>query len=68
MPYPDKLLTDDEEVVQHLHPHWLTVFWPVVRFLLIVGAASFGAGRDPRRSAAGHLPPAASSRSPPSCC
>ena len=41
MPYPDKLLGDDEEVVQHLHPHWLTVFWPVVRFLLIVGAASF---------------------------
>ena len=41
MPYPDKLLGDDEEVVQHLHPHWLTVFWPVVRFLLSVGAASF---------------------------
>ena len=41
MPYPDKLLGDDEEVVQHLHPHWLTVFWPVVRFLLIVGGASF---------------------------
>jgi len=41
MPYPDKLLGDDEEVVQHLHPHWLTVFWPVVRFLLVVGAASF---------------------------
>ena len=42
MPYPDKLLAEDEEVVQHLHPHWLTVFWPVVRLLLIVGAASFG--------------------------
>jgi uncharacterized membrane protein YdbT with pleckstrin-like domain len=42
MPYPDKLLADDEEVVQHLHPHWLAVFWPVVRFLLIIGAASFG--------------------------
>ncbi len=41
MPYPDKLLGDDEEIVQHLHPHWLTVFWPVVRFLLIVGGASF---------------------------
>lgn len=42
MPYPDKLLAEDEEVVRHLHPHWLTVFWPVVRLLLIVGAASFG--------------------------
>jgi uncharacterized membrane protein YdbT with pleckstrin-like domain len=41
MPYPDKLLGDDEEIVQHLHPHWLTIFWPVVRLLLIVGAASF---------------------------
>ncbi|MGY1604095.1 PH domain-containing protein [Geodermatophilus sp. SYSU D00815] len=47
MPYPDKLLADDEEVVRHLHPHWLTVFWPVVWFLLIVGAASFGAALVP---------------------
>ncbi len=47
MPYPDKLLADDEEVVRHLHPHWLTVFWPVVRFLLIVGATSFGAALVP---------------------
>jgi len=47
MPYPDKLLGDDEGVVQHLHPHWLTVFWPVVRFLLIVGGASFAAAVIP---------------------
>ncbi len=47
MPYPDKLLAEDEEVVQHLHPHWLTVFWPVVRLLLIVGAASFGTAMIP---------------------
>jgi uncharacterized membrane protein YdbT with pleckstrin-like domain len=47
MPYPDKLLAQDEEVVGHLHPHWLTVFWPVVRLLLIVGAASFGAAMIP---------------------
>ncbi|MGY1804686.1 PH domain-containing protein [Blastococcus sp. SYSU D00922] len=47
MPYPDKLLADDEEVVRHLHPHWLTVFWPVVRLLLVVGAASFGAALVP---------------------
>ena len=42
MPYPDKLLADDEEVVRHLHPHWLTLFWPVVWLLVIVGLASFG--------------------------
>jgi uncharacterized membrane protein YdbT with pleckstrin-like domain len=47
MPYPDKVLVEDEEVVRHLHPHWLTVFWPVVRFLLIVGATSFGAALVP---------------------
>jgi uncharacterized membrane protein YdbT with pleckstrin-like domain len=42
MPYPDKLLAEDEEVVRHLHPHWLTLFWPVVWFLLVVGGTSFG--------------------------
>jgi uncharacterized membrane protein YdbT with pleckstrin-like domain len=47
VPYPDKLLADDEEVVRHLHPHWLTIFWPVVWFLLLVGAASFGAAVVP---------------------
>jgi uncharacterized membrane protein YdbT with pleckstrin-like domain len=42
MAYPDKLLAEDEEVVRHLHPHWLTLFWPVVWFLVLVGGASFG--------------------------
>lgn len=47
MPYPEKLLGEDEDVVSHLHPHWLTIFWPVVWFLLIVGAASFGTALIP---------------------
>jgi uncharacterized membrane protein YdbT with pleckstrin-like domain len=47
VPYPDKILAEDEEVVRHLHPHWLTIFWPVVWFLVIVGAASFGAALIP---------------------
>jgi uncharacterized membrane protein YdbT with pleckstrin-like domain len=47
VPYPDKVLADDEEVVRHLHPHWLTVFWPIVWLLLIVGLASFGAAAIP---------------------
>ena len=42
VPYPDKLLAEDEEVVRHLHPHWLTLFWPVVWFFVVVGGASFG--------------------------
>jgi uncharacterized membrane protein YdbT with pleckstrin-like domain len=45
--YPDKVLGEDEEVVRHLHPHWLTVFRPVVIFLALVGAASFGAALVP---------------------
>src|SRR5215203_2424000 len=47
MAYPDKLLADDEEVVRHLHPHWLTLFWPVVWFLVLVGGASFGMAMIP---------------------
>ena len=47
MAYPDKVLGDDEEVVRHLHPHWLTVFWPVVALLALVGLASFGAALVP---------------------
>jgi uncharacterized membrane protein YdbT with pleckstrin-like domain len=47
MPYPDKLLAGDEEVARHLHPHWLTLFWPVVWFLLTVGGASFGMAAIP---------------------
>ena len=47
MAYPDKLLADDEEVVRHLHPHWLTLFWPVVWFLVLVGGASFGMAMTP---------------------
>ncbi|MBI1757743.1 MAG: PH domain-containing protein [Actinobacteria bacterium] len=41
MPYPDQLLTDDEHVVRHLHPHWLTLVAPVVVFLGTVGAGAF---------------------------
>ncbi len=50
MAYPDKLLADDEEVVRHLHPHWLTVFWPLVAFLVLVGLGSFGAALIPASS------------------
>jgi uncharacterized membrane protein YdbT with pleckstrin-like domain len=55
VPYPDKVLTDGEEVVAALHPHALTVFWPVVRLLLITGAASFGMAAIPVGSNQGVL-------------
>jgi uncharacterized membrane protein YdbT with pleckstrin-like domain len=35
VPYPEKLLNDDEEVVEHLHPHWLTLVPAVLAFLVI---------------------------------
>ena len=54
--------------MRHLHPHWLTVFWPVVWLLLIVGGASFGMRRDPGRTAAGDPPAARARASPSSCC
>ena len=50
MPYPGKVLTDGEEVVAALHPHASTVFWPVVRLLLVVGSASFGMAMIPAGS------------------
>ncbi|MDP9241206.1 MAG: PH domain-containing protein [Actinomycetota bacterium] len=45
MPYPDRLLAEDEEVISRLHPHWKMLFWPVVIFLLAVGAGAFGAAQ-----------------------
>lgn len=41
MAYPDSLLNEDERVVRHLHPHWITLVVPVLAFLVTVGLASF---------------------------
>ena len=38
MPYPEKLLNEDEEIVEHLHPHWLTLVPAVLAFLVICGS------------------------------
>lgn len=51
MPYPEKLLNEDEEIVEHLHPHWLTLVPAVLAFLVIcalsgVGLAFLPDGRD----------------------
>jgi uncharacterized membrane protein YdbT with pleckstrin-like domain len=37
MPYPEKLLNEDEEIVEHLHPHWLTLVPAVIVFLVVCG-------------------------------
>ncbi|MET0423591.1 MAG: PH domain-containing protein [Actinoplanes sp.] len=36
MAFPDEILTDEEEVVLHLHPHWKTAFFPGFLLLLAV--------------------------------
>jgi uncharacterized membrane protein YdbT with pleckstrin-like domain len=41
VPYPDSLLADDERVVKHLHPHWITLVWPTVLLIVIVALGSF---------------------------
>lgn len=42
MAYPEKLLAEDEEIVEHLHPHWLTIAPAVAAFLVICAACGVG--------------------------
>jgi uncharacterized membrane protein YdbT with pleckstrin-like domain len=51
--YPDSLLADDERVVKHLHPHWITLLVPTVLLVVIVGLGSFLASIVPDGSAQG---------------
>jgi uncharacterized membrane protein YdbT with pleckstrin-like domain len=53
--YPDSLLADDERVVKHLHPHWITLLVPTVLLLVIVGLGSFVAAIVPGGEAQGIL-------------
>jgi uncharacterized membrane protein YdbT with pleckstrin-like domain len=47
VPYPDKVLADDEQVVEHLHPHWITLVPAAVWFLVVCGAAGVCIGFAP---------------------
>jgi uncharacterized membrane protein YdbT with pleckstrin-like domain len=40
--YPYKLLSEDEKVVEHLHPHWITLVPATLWFLVICAAGGFG--------------------------
>ncbi len=42
MGFPERLLTEDESVVIHQHPHWKALFWPVLGLLLICAVMGFG--------------------------
>ncbi len=47
MGFPENVLTDDERVVQGLHPHWLTVLGPTLLGVLIAAAAGATAWATP---------------------
>ncbi|SHH61526.1 PH domain-containing protein [Jatrophihabitans endophyticus] len=42
MGYPEKLLADDERVVDHLHPHWITLVPATFFFVVVCAAAGVG--------------------------
>lgn len=44
MPYPEKILADDEKVVEHLHPHWITLVPATLWFVVVCAAGGFGIG------------------------
>jgi uncharacterized membrane protein YdbT with pleckstrin-like domain len=37
MPFPEKLLAEDEEIAEHLHPHWITLVPAVFSFFVVCG-------------------------------
>lgn len=42
MAYPEKILADDEKVVERLHPHWITLVPATLWFIVICAAGGFG--------------------------
>jgi len=42
MAYPEKILADDEKVVEHMHPHWITLVPATLWFILFCGIGGAG--------------------------
>ncbi|WP_239395440.1 PH domain-containing protein [Frankia sp. CiP3] len=42
MGFPESILTSDEEVVLHLHPHWIRLAGPATAFVVVLGLTLFG--------------------------
>jgi len=36
--FPESVLTKDEHVDMHLHPHWKALFWPAVAGIVLIAA------------------------------
>ena len=51
MAFPDKLMTKDEQVVEHLHPHWITLVPATLWLVVICVAAGVGFAFAPDGSA-----------------
>ena len=47
MAYPEALLTEDERVGKHLHPHWITLVFPVFLLVILVAGGAFAAAVAP---------------------
>ena len=37
MAFPEDVLSDDERVVMHLHPHWKALIWPGIVTIIAIG-------------------------------
>ena len=55
MAYPEKILADDEQVVEHLHPHWITLVPATLWFIVICAAGGVGIAYAGRVDGTGHL-------------
>ncbi len=55
MSYPEKVLADDEQVVEHLHPHWITLVPATFWFIVVCGAAGVAIAFLPSGGAHGPL-------------
>lgn len=51
MSYPEKILADDERVVAHLHPHWITLVPALFWFVVLCVAIGAGIAYTPTGSA-----------------
>jgi uncharacterized membrane protein YdbT with pleckstrin-like domain len=45
--YPEKLLTDDEQVIKHLHPSWITIAPGFLWFVVLCAGAGVGIAYAP---------------------
>jgi uncharacterized membrane protein YdbT with pleckstrin-like domain len=53
--FPEKILAEDEQVVEHLHPHWITLVPGIFWFIVICAAAGAGIAFLPDGGAHGPL-------------